>query len=291
MAGVAHTTPSRSEKERWLAPWPCPTTRSRQWTVRYALTAYVVWWLLVGAVALGLWIFGVRIPGGLDALIAEAAFLATLVPLYRLGSLQAVDLGLRRVPGARSVGLVLLGLFAYGCFSLLWSSVVHPPVAHSPFSGIANQAAIVIVLTGFAAAVVAPVVEEIFFRGFLYRSFRNRLGILPASLIAGAMFGLVHTNYPLIVRPELAFFGVVAALLYERTGSLLPGIAMHSFIDASGFEIALTGDDRIVLIVFLLLAVVLLVRPPLRGLGRLLTGKPVFRRYGASTPTTKIPTV
>jgi membrane protease YdiL (CAAX protease family) len=91
------------------------------------------------------------------------------------------------------------------------------------------------------------------------------------------LFGLGHTDYPLLVRPELAFFGVVAALLYERTGSLLPGIAMHSFIDASGFEIALTGNDRIVATLFGLLAVVLLVRPPLRGLGRLITGKPVFR--------------
>jgi membrane protease YdiL (CAAX protease family) len=64
----------------------------------------------------------------------------------------------------------------------------------------------------------------------LYRSFRNRLGIGPACVIAGALFGLGHIDYPLLVRPDLAFFGVVAALLYERTGSLLPGIAMHSFM-------------------------------------------------------------
>ena len=136
-----------------------------------------------------------------------------------------------------------------------------------------------IVLAGVAACLGAPIVEEIFFRGLLYRSFRNRLGVLLASVIAGAIFGILHTQYPLIVRPELMFFGVIAALLYERTGSLLPGIAMHCFIDASGFELALTGRVTIVTITFLLVAVVLLLRPPLKGLARLVTGMPVIHRY------------
>lgn len=235
----------------------------------------------MGAVSLVSWFAGVHIRHGPGVLILEAVFLATLVPLYRSGSLRAVDLGLRRVPGARSVALALLGLLTYGLASALWTSFVHAPSVRSPFAGIAHQSTVVIMLTGFAAAVAAPVVEEIFFRGFLYRSLRNRFGIASASIIAGVMFGAIHTQYPLIVRPELAFFGVIAALLYERTGSLLPGIAMHSFIDASGFEIGLTGNAWIVATLFGLLAVVLLVRPPLRGLGRLLTGKPVLRGHGA----------
>lgn len=45
------------------------------------------------------------------------------------------------------------------------------------------------VLTGFAVAVCAAVIEEIFFRGLLYRAFRNRSGIAPAALINGIMFG------------------------------------------------------------------------------------------------------
>jgi membrane protease YdiL (CAAX protease family) len=110
-------------------------------------------------------------------------------------------------------------------------------------------------------AVSAPVVEEIFFRGLLYRSLRNRLSVLPAALIAGVMFGLVHiTSYPLDTLPVKAAFGVIACLLYERTGSLLPGIALHSFVDASSIEVSLTGNDLIVLGSFLCLALVLLVR-------------------------------
>ena len=140
------------------------------------------------------------------------------------------------------------------------SCYIHVPPAPNNFPAISEAGTTSIVLAGIAACVGAPVVEEIFFRGLLYRSLRNRLSVAPACLLAGAIFGVLHWQYPLVVRPELAFFGVVACLLYERTGSLLPGIALHSVIDASGFEYALTGRVIVVVSVFLLLAVALLLR-------------------------------
>lgn len=211
---------------------------------------------------------GVGTPYGLWIVIVEASFLATLVPLYRSGSLRPADLGLRRVPPARSVGYAVLGLFAYGWSSALWHSLVHPPPVHSNFIGIANQSTALIALTGFAAVVAAPVAEEIFFRGFLYRSLRNRMAVAPACLIVGLVFGLGHTQYPLLVRPVLGAFGVIACLLCERTGSLLPGIAMHSYVDSSGFEYALTGRVNVVFESFLLLAVGLLIAGFVKMLSR-----------------------
>ncbi len=241
-----------------VGPWPAPTARSREWSVRYALAALVLA-LLVGA-ALGLAFdqSGVAIPRGAGALIIDGAFLATLAPLYRSGALRATDLGLRRVPAGRSVGLAVLAFVAYVVVSRLWHSWVNPPPIESTFGALANQSTVVIVLVGLAAVVTAPVVEEIFFRGFLYRSLRNRMGIVPACVIVGVIFGLGHTQYPLLVRPVLAAFSVIACLLYERTGSLLPGIAMHSYIDSSGFEWALTGRVNVVLDAFGLLALLLL---------------------------------
>ncbi|MCW3018185.1 MAG: hypothetical protein JWN10_493 [Solirubrobacterales bacterium] len=49
---------------------------------------------------------------------------------------------------------------------------------------------------------IAPVVEEIFFRGLLYRALRNRLAVIPAAAIDGVIFGLGHMQYPLLVRPD-----------------------------------------------------------------------------------------
>jgi membrane protease YdiL (CAAX protease family) len=76
------------------------------------------------------------------------------------------------------------------------------------------------------------------------------VGARQAALIVGLLFGLVHiTGYPLITLPVKAAFGVLACLLYERTGSLIPGVALHSFVDASVTDLALTGNDIVVLIV------------------------------------------
>ena len=154
----------------------------------------------------------------------------------------------------------MLAVVAYLLASAIWVLIVHPPRIESNIAGIAHHSTTVIVLTGIALCVSAPVVEEIFFRGLLYRAFRNRLAVIPAAAIDGVIFGLGHTQYPLLVRPELAFFGIIACLLYERTGSLLPGIALHSLIDATGFESALTGESWIVPVLFLALTVMLLIR-------------------------------
>ncbi|HTW13205.1 MAG TPA: CPBP family intramembrane glutamic endopeptidase, partial [Solirubrobacteraceae bacterium] len=104
---------------------------------------------------------------------------------------------------------------------------------------------------------------------------RNRLPVWQAALIAGALFGLVHiTGYPLITLPIKAAFGVFACLLYERTGSILPGIALHSFVDATAVDLALTGNDYIVLSVAGVVIAILtlwavvkrLIRSPVPGL-------------------------
>jgi membrane protease YdiL (CAAX protease family) len=255
------TADTRLRRGWWgftVGPWPAPTDRSREWSVRYALAALVLAVLIAAALGFAFDESGVEIPRGVGALIIDGALLVTLVPLYRSGALRAADLGLRRVPPGRSVGLAVLAFIAYVVVNRLWNSWVNPPPISSTFGALEDQSTAVIVLAGFAAVVSAPVIEEVFFRGFLYRSLRNRMGIVPACMIVGFVFGLGHTQYPLLVRPVLAAFGVIACLLYERTGSLLPGIAMHSFIDSSGFEFALTGRTNVVFDAFALLASLLL---------------------------------
>jgi hypothetical protein len=258
--------------------------------VRYAIAAYVAALVILFVLEVALALAGLPLEIADGALLFEIAFLLTLVPLWRSGRLGIRDLGLRPVPGARSTGLVLVGLLAYGWFSVLWVSGLNLPHTTSNFSGISHQSLGAILVAGFVASVGAPVAEEVFFRGFLYRSLRNRLSILPACLLSATMFGLLHTQYPLAVRPILVFFGVIACLLYERTGSLLPGIALHCIVDAGGFESALTGNERVVATLFVLLALVLLARPPLRALSRRLAGKPAFRDFSAD-PQVRLPVV
>lgn len=75
--------------------------------------------------------------------------------------------------------------------------------------------------------VLAPLVEEVAFRGLLYATLRRRLGWPAAALLSAALFALPH-GYGLGGSLSVFVSGVVWAWGYERTGSLLPGIAAHA---------------------------------------------------------------
>ena len=83
----------------------------------------------------------------------------------------------------------------------------------------------VIIVAGVSIIVAAPIAEEILFRGFLFGGLRTKLPFLPAGLIAGALFSLAHGILGLIV--PFALIGVILAYTFERTRSLLPGMAIH----------------------------------------------------------------
>jgi hypothetical protein len=80
-----------------------------------------------------------------------------------------------------------------------------------------------------AVSVVAPIVEETFFRGFVYGWLRHHLNVPAAAVLSGCFFALVHFQ-PVIFVP-LAVLGAGLALLYEYSGSLLPGIVVHGLFN------------------------------------------------------------
>jgi len=82
-----------------------------------------------------------------------------------------------------------------------------------------------VVLLVLMVALVAPVVEEIFFRGLVLRSIERRTGANWAIVVSAALFGAAHLE-PLQF-PALFVFGLVAAVLTTRTGRLGPAIWAH----------------------------------------------------------------
>ncbi|MCC6623956.1 MAG: CPBP family intramembrane metalloprotease [Deltaproteobacteria bacterium] len=82
------------------------------------------------------------------------------------------------------------------------------------------------VLIAIGAALIAPVMEEILFRGFLFRNLRDTVGRTPALFLSGLVFAVVHRE-PALLVPLMAM-GVALALLYEWSGSLLVPIAAHA---------------------------------------------------------------
>ena len=90
------------------------------------------------------------------------------------------------------------------------------------------------ILMGFLAiAVVAPIVEELLFRGYLQTALGRYLKPWMAIAISSIVFGAIHFQPHAL--PVLALLGAVFGYLYHRTGSLKVNIALHMANNALAF--------------------------------------------------------
>ena len=86
-------------------------------------------------------------------------------------------------------------------------------------------------------AVIAPIVEELMFRGAGY-SLLARFGQVVAIVAVGVLFGLVHGLIAGLV--VLSVFGIGLAWLRAKTDSVYPCIAVHALFNAVALIVAVT---------------------------------------------------
>lgn len=166
-------------------------------------------------------------------LLQDAVWLAVAVaiPWLCVRRPTSADYGLRRPTPKRAVITVLVAVVVFAAFSAIYAAL----------AGVGEEPNEKIALTGFGESTirdvafvllygaVAPLVEEVLFRGVLFGALRNATGPLPAALLTGGFFGLLHLGGgqdDLI--PTLIAFGVVLALTYHYSASLYVAIAVHA---------------------------------------------------------------
>ncbi|MFJ7310730.1 CPBP family intramembrane glutamic endopeptidase [Peribacillus frigoritolerans] len=110
---------------------------------------------------------------------------------------------------------------------------------NSKTEAIQQKVTFVTVLIAFiSAAVISPIYEEIFYRGFLYRWLRTRIGFIGAILLSSTIFTIIHIpTYN--VMPVNFFSGIIFALAYERTNSIWPSVIIHGL--TNGIMVLLTS--------------------------------------------------
>ena len=79
------------------------------------------------------------------------------------------------------------------------------------------------------AVIAAPIFEEFIFRGLIFGGLRRSFGVWPATLASAAVFAIVHPAFSLL---PVFVMGVCAALVYERTRSLLAPMLVHAVYNA-----------------------------------------------------------
>jgi membrane protease YdiL (CAAX protease family) len=85
----------------------------------------------------------------------------------------------------------------------------------------------------FAVAIVAPIIEEIIFRGWLYGKIRSRLNMIASILIVSLLFGLIHRQWNLGLNTFVT--SIVLCGLREMTGTIYSGIIVHMIKNGIAF--------------------------------------------------------
>ena len=85
----------------------------------------------------------------------------------------------------------------------------------------------------FSLVILAPICEEIIFRGWLYGKLRSRMAAVPAIIIVSVLFGLMHGqwNVGLIV----GIMSVIMCIQRELTGTIWSGILLHMIKNGVAF--------------------------------------------------------
>lgn len=171
------------------------------------------------------------------AMIATSAGLAAAVLGYaRLHWLELRSPWSRLGLGGRGLVAIVVGapvicmlVFAYVEVLVDAFSIPRP----DELAGLSGLAAVAL------AVVLAPLVEEVAFRGILLGSLRAALGRTEALVISSFAFALLHLSLPMLLThvPLGLYFG----WLRDRTGSLWPPVLAHACHNATALAIAAYG--------------------------------------------------
>lgn len=131
-------------------------------------------------------------------------------------------------------GTAILACIGIVCAGHLWSTIITKSGLEDVFAGYRSVAAgafegqNMIVLIA-VTCILGPIAEEIVFRALTYRRARAYCGIRWAVLISAFLFGLYHGN---VIQFLYAFgIGILLALIYEKSGSLMVCIAAHMCVN------------------------------------------------------------
>jgi membrane protease YdiL (CAAX protease family) len=172
----------------------------------------------------------------------------TLWTLGRRGGSALALLGLDRWPPParlRSVlALALSSLIGILAVSFLWTLLLRqalgePPESQAPvrlFAGAVTRLDVAaLVVLALAAVVVAPLVEELLFRGVLYPWLRRRLAPGWAAVAVSALFCAVHIN--LAASLPVGLLSLILCAVYERSGNLHEPILIHACFNGSSLAL------------------------------------------------------
>lgn len=240
-----------------VGPQPRSSLADVPWTLRDVAWATVVFGLIFGSFAVAVAVIrlvqasfvpeGNRYFSGVLLLILESAL---IFPVWlfaiRKYDVDWRELGFRGFNWLAGCGLVALLLLVSFTVNAVWAGMlslfdlrVQPDILPVFGGGVIG-----LTIAWIAAGLVAPLVEETFFRGFLLPALLQRYRFWAAALIDGLVFSFIHFT-PTAVVP-LFILGVLLCVLYRITSSLWPSILMHTIMNTLAVFVAYAVEIGVV---------------------------------------------
>jgi len=200
--------------------------------------------------------------------VQDAAFVgAALMFAGRVGPVSPAQLGLRRTALGPAIGWIAGTMVVFYQLSAVWAALVHLHERDQLPSDLGvHQSTAALVAACVIVTVIAPIAEELLFRGFFFTALRSWRGPWVAATITGLVFGAIHVaSAPVAFLAPLALLGFLLCVLRWQTRSLLPCMAVHALNNSIAFGVneAHWSAGAVVLLILGSNATILLAARPL----------------------------
>lgn len=237
-----HSDGSVGEPEPLMQPAEPPQTGSDGWPWHYALIAYFGAFLLATFFQLFAFAFW-ELGGGnaeddksfllLGSALGQLAFIGTACFVARLaGPIRLRDFGLVRVrfwPSLAKGGAVMA---CYLIAFAVYSALVNLKADDAPDQLGAGDGNFNMLAFALLVGAMAPLGEEMLYRGVVFRALKNGVGVVLGAAISGVLFGVLHIDSldseRLLQVVPLCVLGFAFAIAYWWSGTLFVPIALHA---------------------------------------------------------------
>jgi membrane protease YdiL (CAAX protease family) len=181
----------------------------------------------------------------LNTIFSASVYLLTLIVvvgvpwLIKRRTTTKSELGLQRLPSWLDIGLAPAGFIVYfiisailiTIFAALIPGIDIEQVQQNGFENIGQRYEYILAFA--TLVVVAPLAEEILFRGYLYGKVRVKIPVWAAALLVSLIFAVVHMQWN--VGIDVFALSIVLCALREITGSIWSGVLLHMLKNGVAF--------------------------------------------------------
>ncbi len=184
---------------------------------------------------------------GLNVLVYSGALLLLFlsVKVRRRASLKQLGIGKVSPRWLIAVIPALAGSYCVALVAGAFSRILFPGTPNNQCTDIRDEFSAYPWVAIGIVAIAAPVVEELFVRGFLLRYLRDRMPQVAAILVSAVIFSAAHFqwNQPTLFLPIFAM-GTVLGTLYIYSGSIWPGVLVHGANNLISTLVVLYGTQK-----------------------------------------------